>query len=1745
MRNRLKRGLASMLTAVMTISCLGSGMSMKSYAKESVTQEELTLNVKTEHSIMETEEVSGQYAIYPIPQEVVYGEGEVIITEEVAIVADTEVDEATMNYVKEVLDDYHITYETASAVIEGKTNILLGIRGSKGVAEQYISDVIGGVEVTAANIWEQPDAHVVDVRDNRFVIYGKDTDSVFHGVSTLKMMFSSFQGAKFPTVHIEDYAAVESRGFIEGFYGSWNHQARMDLMRFAKDYKMNSYIYAAKNDAYHTSKWSQLYPESMLKEFEELVQVGEETKVRFGWSIHMGSFFNGLRIPDDATMESEGYGALTEYNDYRTRYAQLMEKFKQLISIGVRRFDILNDDFGSGSHSDVVKVLNRINRDLKALGCESITYCPQGYNKSWANKSGTYPELIAMQNLDEDIKIYWTGDDVNAPVTQSTVTFVTEQSGHQPDFWLNYPVNEHAKSGIFLGHIKHYARDGVTGMAGFHSNPCRYPYASQVGLYQLAALVWNNNDYLANAEKIWESAFDYLQPEVRDAYFKIANNISNAPGSSRVGNAFPESDYIEELLNTVSTEITSGQNYKDSENVAALRAEFAAILGAIEEFETNCEKQELVAELTPWLKSLRDVTTAGRDILDSAVALQTGDLSVSWEKLSSASAAYSTAYTYQVNAEDNNFAKAGSKRIYPFVTTLISYVTNSLTPMLNPDHAEAIPTAFVKLGGAVQSDDTNAKKMYDGDATTFANWNIVQEAGDYVGLDFGRVIRVTDVKIVQGETDTHHDILHDAVLQYSEDNEHWQEIDAEVTLDGHVITAENLDLNARYVRYYLKTKGYGGKIDYWTRIREFTVNKPVPTGDRVYTNVESLKETPVTYEGTKVSLRDLGSVSLKPGDYVGIKLENPTIAYSFESDLTNASELTLEYSYNEEVWAAAEAETANVAMKYLRLMNKTDARISADINKIEAKLQQLQGEPKLLTSTMNGGVNNGNFGLVFDSDRSTYVETKNNQQADNYITFDFGKNIEVHDVTLVTTDGNQTFSQAKVQLSSDNLEWEDIGVINNNMTFEVPYKHFTCNGNGTQARYLRIYVTANYGYALKLHEVEINKLVEGGTQAEEVVSSLSGNVKNIIDGNISTAFMATAKAGDYVEYRISDNVNLTKVNVLMAKAGNGKVYAVKPEGEKVLLGTLEKTVSEFDTASAAPVTSVRLEWEQAEEIAVHEISVVRGVYAGTDIGVYVDPIWINTEGETTISNLAIGKQVTVSGTSDGNKDNVNDGDMSTKWDSNKVAKTDEGTETAWISIDLGDAEVYGINRLIISYFNKIYPTRYTVEVSEDGTEWTQVGEEQTRESSAAVTHPVDTIEFDAPVKARYVKLNFKKLNFNAAGPGVGIKEFEIYGGVYKEEEPTPEVKEYTITFNSGEGASEVGSQTVEENGKAVEPEEPTKEGYDFAGWKLDGKSYDFNTPVTGDITLEAEWTAHEYSIAFKGNKSTSGSMAVLSDCQYGESYTLTQNAFKRSGYTFVGWNTKADGSGTAYADKASVRNLTSTNGETVTLYAQWKRTRYSITYVLKGGENSSKNPESYTKVTSTITLKNPTRDGYTFKGWYSDSKYTKRVKTIQKGSTGNKTLYAKWEAKKYDITYKLNGGKNSSKNPKSYRITTSDITLKNPTRTGYTFAGWYSDSKYTNKVETIEKGSIGDKKLYAKWEAKQYSITYNLNGGKNSSKNPESYTIEDSKITLKNPIRKGYTFKGWYSDSKYTKRVKTISEGSIGNKKLYAKWSKK
>ena len=173
----------------------------------------------------------------------------------------------------------------------------------------------------------------------------------------------------------------------------------------------------------------------------------------------------------------------------------------------------------------------------------------------------------------------------------------------------------------------------------------------------------------------------------------------------------------------------------------------------------------------------------------------------------------------------------------------------------------------------------------------------------------------------------------------------------------------------------------------------------------------------------------------------------------------------------------------------------------------------------------------------------------------------------------------------------------------------------------------------------------------------------------------------------------------------------------------------------------------------------------------------------------------------------------------------------------------------------------------------------------------------------------------------------------------------------------------------------------------------------YNVTVSGDKNKFIEFTsakfykttapACSYTVTFNGNGNTDGSMDNQTfTCDVEQ--PLIANSFSRTGYTFTGWNTKDDGSGDLYTDQQSVTNLTS-NGNTITLYAQWTPTQYTITYNgLEGATHS--NPTNYTIESETITFTAPSeRIGYNFTGWNPAS--------IAKGSTGNKTVTAQWTEK--------------------------------------------------------------------------------------------------------------------------------------------------
>ena len=293
---------------------------------------------------------------------------------------------------------------------------------------------------------------------------------------------------------------------------------------------------------------------------------------------------------------------------------------------------------------------------------------------------------------------------------------------------------------------------------------------------------------------------------------------------------------------------------------------------------------------------------------------------------------------------------------------------------------------------------------------------------------------------------------------------------------------------------------------------------------------------------------------------------------------------------------------------------------------------------------------------------------------------------------------------------------------------------------------------------------------------------------------------------------------------------------------------------------------------------------------------------------------------------------------------------------------------------------------------------------------------------------------------------------------------------------------------------------------------------------------------YNYSINFNGNGNDDGNVDPMESLDTFQLYKLNKNTYHKIGYSFKKWNTKSDGTGLNYNDEQTVKNLGTYENEVVTLYAQWSKEKYTITYNLNGGTNNSNNIKTYDIETS-FTFLDPTKKGYTFEGWYDEE--GNKIIAIEKNSEGNLILNARWYSKEYTITYNLNGGENNPNNISTYNVETT-FKFLDSTKKGYTFEGWYDDNN--KRVYNIKANSVGDITLNAKWKIANYSIKYVLNGGKNNSKNISKYNIETN-FNLLDASKVGYKFGGWYDNADSDgDRINTINNRTE-NLVLYAKFT--
>ena len=316
-------------------------------------------------------------------------------------------------------------------------------------------------------------------------------------------------------------------------------------------------------------------------------------------------------------------------------------------------------------------------------------------------------------------------------------------------------------------------------------------------------------------------------------------------------------------------------------------------------------------------------------------------------------------------------------------------------------------------------------------------------------------------------------------------------------------------------------------------------------------------------------------------------------------------------------------------------------------------------------------------------------------------------------------------------------------------------------------------------------------------------------------------------------------------------------------------------------------------------------------------------------------------------------------------------------------------------------------------------------------------------------------------------------------------------------------------------------------GYRFDGWYTapnGGNKYDFNTPLTGNVTVYAHWIGNGYTVRFTGNGATSGSTPDQA-FQYNIGQNLHRNGFVRDGYTFTGWK-RADNQ-QAYGDGQWVNNLTTQPNGIVTMVAQWSANEAHIRYnpnppagKTTGGQGTP-NWDGHTGDTPAIGGNGWTIDGYTFAGWTTspDGSGARYAPGARWTANGTLTLYAQWTPGQASLTYDGNGATGGKTDPQTGK-TDEKINVRDNgfTRDGYTFVTWNTQADCKgNAVKPNSEWTLrGSSTLYACWAGNAQTLTYHGNGATGGNTAAQSGKTGDELTTNANGFtRDGYTFVRW------------------------------
>ena len=559
----------------------------------------------------------GPYTVYPIPHEQVKAKGAATFTKTVDVVAEEGIDSYTLERAKQVLAEVGLQATITQQPSPNTSVIYLGVNGSGGQTDRMARRWKLSRKVFAL---QKYDRHVLALRSGKgqvaeVVVLGENTDAVFCGLATLEQMFD--RGTQqLPCATFYDYADVQNRGIIEGYYGvPYSVEVTADLFRFMARYKLNMYMYGAKSDPYHSRYWDRPYPEKINDDqrrlglmtqdmMRHLCDVAHQSKVNFIWAIHPGQNFTNATSTDVVD--------------------RIMSKFEKMHALGVRQFGVFVDDVGVPDDDATLRLgadrltqlQNRIDQKWNKKGVlatdtvKPLQYVPQLYAVGWVKPEVARRFWESLRPVPSKVNLYITGKNVWSVPNNADLAVLDDYLGREVSWWWNYPCNDMDYTKIFPAdtYTNFLDETNIVNTERLEKglrlktviiNPMQQGELSKIALFSVGDYAWNMAAF--DNMKSWQASLPVIVGRERAKSFETL---------------VPHLRYYDELaplgrlINTYKKAYGTGNELSAA---TALLEELQRINGECDVILTMAESDNVsdrlfFVDLRPWLLKLKAMT---------------------------------------------------------------------------------------------------------------------------------------------------------------------------------------------------------------------------------------------------------------------------------------------------------------------------------------------------------------------------------------------------------------------------------------------------------------------------------------------------------------------------------------------------------------------------------------------------------------------------------------------------------------------------------------------------------------------------------------------------------------------------------------------------------------------------------------------------------------------------------------------------------------------------------------------------------------------------------------------------------------------------------------------------------------------------------------------------------------------------------------------------------------------------------